>query len=99
MTLETRTIQSDETRLPSSKNKSPSSQIEKEMYTHKEVLEYLIIEPFTLEEALISLEISEQEFQDQLDSRGFCLKEDFNRNGKFPVEWIDALDTGHWMID
>ena len=51
------------------------------------------IEPFTLVETLEALEISEKEFQKRLESKGLCLIDDFDRDGKFPVEWLKAVDT------
>ncbi len=101
MTIEARAFQPGEVgeiRSPNSKTDSAPTQAKKEVFTHKEIVGYLGIEPFTLEEALLALGISELEFQDQLHSRGICKKDDFDRNGKFPVEWIDALDTGEWKL-
>ena len=85
---------------------SPSSEVkpaydfnEDEVFTHEEVFGDIAIGQFSLEDALDILEISESEFQELLDSRGFCLKEGFDRNGKFPVGWISALDTHKWILD
>ena len=101
MTLQNKSKQSDKTSrdLPSSKVKPAYDFNEDEVFTHEEVFGDIVIEPFSLEDALDILEISEAEFQEQLDSRGFCPKEDFNRNGKFPVGWISALDTHKWILD
>ena len=65
----------------------------KEVYTHEEVFGDFTIEPFTLVEALEALEISEKEFQKRLESKGLCSIDDFDREGKFPVEWLKAVDT------
>ena len=101
MTLQERTLQTGDIktlRSLNAKTRPSSDRTEKETYTHKEVLKYFTIEPFTLEEALEALEISEVEFQEQLHSHGFCAKEDFDRSSEFSVEWIDALDTGQWKL-
>ena len=69
----------------------------KETYTYEEVFGGIKCEQLTLEESLRYLEISESEFQEQLHSRGFCQRENFDRNDVFPVEWVDALDTLKWI--
>ena len=66
----------------------PQSQKKKAVYTHKEVFGDFTIEPFTLEEALEALEISELEFQKRLESKGLRSIDDFDREGEFPVEWV-----------
>ena len=101
MTLQERTLQTGDIkthRSPNAKARPSSDRAEKETFTHKEVLKYFTIEPFTLEEALEALEISEVEFQEQLHLHGFCARENFDRKSEFPVEWIDALDTGQWKL-
>ncbi len=99
MTLQAQIFQSDEVRSPSTKGKSTPIHTDKEVYTHEEVFGDIVIGPFSLEDALDILEISEAAFQKELDSRGFCPKEDFDRKGKFPVGWISALDTMKWMVN
>ena len=101
MTLQSRAYQSDNTSHGSSSSEDkPAYDFNKsKVFTHEEVFGDIVIGPFSLEDALDILEISEAEFQEQLDSRGFCPKEDFDRNGKFPVGWISALDTLKWMVD
>ena len=76
----------------------PQSQKKKAVYTHKEVFGDFTIEPFTLEEALEALEISELEFQKRLESKGLCSIDDFDREGEFPVEWLKAVDTHEWIL-
>ena len=101
MALQTRSYQPGGTRQVSTGAKSEPVSIlaDEKVYTHEEVFGDVVIDPFSLEDALDILEISEIEFQEQLDSRGFCPKEDFDRNGKFPVGWIRALDTHKWIVD
>ncbi len=101
MSVETRVDQPRVAGVSSSRiDSQTSSNInENEVFTHEEVFGDVVIDPFSLEDALDILEISEIEFQEQLDSRGFCPKEDFDRNGNFPVGWIGALDTLKWMVD
>ena len=101
MVIQTRAYQSGDTGQVSTNAKSKPVSIldDEEVYTHEEVFGEVVINPFSLEDALDILEISEAEFQEQLDSRGFCPKEDFDRNGKFPVGWIRALDTHKWILD
>ena len=101
MTLQEQALQTGDIRTlrsPNAKAKPSFDRTEKETYTHKEVLKYFNIESFTLKEALEALEISEVEFQEQLHLHGFCARENYGRNSEFPVEWIDALDTGQWKL-
>ena len=77
---------------------SPPVKKKKAVYTHKEVFGDFTIEPFTLEEALEALEISELEFQKRLESKGLCSIDDFDREGEFPVEWLKAVDTHEWIL-
>ena len=100
MTLEARTFHSGdvgETRSPSAKVKSTPIQSEREVFSHEEVFGDFTLEPFTLDEALEALEISELELQKLLESKGFISIGDFDRDSKFPVEWLKAIDSHKWI--
>ena len=99
MTMQAGAYDSGNAGLPNTKVKPTPIFNEKEVYTHEEVFGDVVIEPFSLEDALEILDISEAEFREQLDARGFCQTKDFDKNGKIPVEWISALDTLKWIVD
>ena len=99
MAIQATTHDSGDVGLPNTKVKPTPIFNEKEVYTHEEVFGDVNIEQFSLEDALEILDFSEAEFREQLDARGFCQTKDFDKNGKFPVEWISALDTLKWIVD
>ena len=101
MTMQARALNSGDSgyRSPNAKVKSAPIFDEKEVFTHEEVFGDVVIDPFSLDDALEILDISADEFRDQLDARGFCRSEDFDKDGEFPVEWISALDTLKWIVD
>ena len=99
MTLQARTVQSGGLSSPSKKVRTTPTKPKKKYYTYEEVFGDIVIQPFTLKDALAILQITESEFQEQLYSGGFCKKENFDREGVFPVEWIVALDTQKWSVD
>ena len=55
------------------------------VFTHEVVFGDITIGPFSLDDALEILQISETKFQEQLDSRGFYPAGDFDRNSVFPA--------------